>query len=54
MSYLQEQRWYQTGRDAANAEANEEQRKRIEEARAAAADAADVNSLHDPRNRDNR
>lgn len=36
---IERQHWYQEGRDAANAEANAEQQKRIAEALAARADA---------------
>jgi hypothetical protein len=50
--FIEQQRWYQQGRDAANAEANEEQRRRIEAANAARADADDLDGLHDPRRRE--
>jgi hypothetical protein len=54
VGYFQQQRWYQEGRAAAYADMDEEQRKRVEMAEAARADADAFASgeLHDPRQRD--
>jgi hypothetical protein len=49
--FFEQQHWYQEGRDAANAEANAEQQRRIDLANAARADADDL-GVPDPRQRD--
>lgn len=51
---LEQQRWYQEGKAAADAEANAEQLRRIDLANAARADADEFADgvRHDPRQRD--
>lgn len=54
VQFFEQQQWYQAGRDAANAEANAEQQKRIDAANAAGAAVPPASSLHvDPNDRDN-
>lgn len=54
VQFFEQQQWYQVGRDAANAEANAEQQKRIDAANAAGATVSPTDSLHnDPNDRDN-
>ena len=52
-SFFERQHWYQQGKAAADAEANAEQKRRIDEANAARADADDFadGRLHDPNDR---
>lgn len=52
LSYLERERWKAEGKREANAEALKAHDERVAQANAARADADDIDSLHDPFNRD--
>jgi hypothetical protein len=53
LSFFERQVWFQQGKAAADAEANEEQKRRVDAANAARADADEFASggVHDPNDR---
>lgn len=53
VTFLEQQRWKAEGRREANAEALKAHDERVAQANAARADADELDSLHDPFNRDN-
>lgn len=53
LSYLERERWKAEGKREANAEALKVHDERVAQANAARADADELDSLHDPLNRDN-
>lgn len=53
VTFLEQQRWKAEGKREANAEALKAHDERVAQANAARADADELDSLHDPLNRDN-